>query len=93
MDRGKSGPIQVPIEDFLDLHTFPPKEATPIVRAYLEACREKGLYRVRIIHGKGTGLLRKKVHKFLQSSSLVHSFSLAPSEAGSWGATIVFLKQ
>lgn len=93
MDRGKSGPIHVPIEDFLDLHTFPPKEATPIVQAYLEACREKGLYRVRIIHGKGTGLLRKKVHKFLQSSPLVHSFSLAPSEAGSWGATIVFLKQ
>jgi len=86
-------PIHVPIEDFLDLHTFPPKEAAPIVQAYLEACQEKGLYRVRIIHGKGTGLLRKKVHKFLESSPLVHSFSLAPPEAGSWGATIVLLKR
>ena len=85
--------IHVPIEDFLDLHTFHPKEAVPVVKAYLEACREKGLYRVRIIHGKGTGLLRKKVHTFLQSSPLVQSFSLAPPEAGFWGATIVFLKK
>ena len=86
-------PIHVPIEDFLDLHTFLPKEAIPIVKAYFEACREKGLYRVRIIHGKGIGLLKKKVHTFLQSSPLVHSFSPAPPEAGSWGATIVFLKK
>ena len=86
-------PIRVPIEDFLDLHTFRPKDAIPVLQAYLEACQEKKLYRVRIIHGKGTGILRKKVHTFLQSSPLVNSFSLAPPEAGSWGATIVFLKE
>lgn len=86
-------PIHIPIEDFLDLHTFHPKEAVSLLQAYLEACLDKHIYRVRIIHGKGTGLLRKKVHKFLQSSPLVHSFSLAPPWAGSWGATIVFLKR
>ncbi|MGA1825848.1 MAG: Smr/MutS family protein [bacterium] len=86
-------PIRIPIEDFLDLHTFQPKEVPALLEAYLEACYESRIYRVRIIHGKGTGLLRNKVHKFLRSSPHVHSFSLAPPEEGSWGATIVYLKK
>ncbi|MGA1867600.1 MAG: Smr/MutS family protein [bacterium] len=85
-------PIRIPIEDFLDLHTFQPKEVPALLEAYLEACYEKQIFRVRIIHGKGTGVLRKKVHSFLQSCPYVHSFSLAPPEDGSWGATIVYLK-
>jgi len=32
---------------------------------YLKACREKGIYSVRIIHGKGTGTLRKIVQSIL----------------------------
>jgi DNA-nicking Smr family endonuclease len=90
-DEGK--PVHIPIEDFLDLHTFSPKEVTHLLQDYLEACRQKKIYRVRIIHGKGTGLLRKRVHSFLRSSPLVQSFSLAPPEAGSWGATVVWLRR
>lgn len=86
-------PIRIPIEDFLDLHTFPPKEVPALLEAYLTACYESQIYRVRIIHGKGTGLLRKKVHNFLSSYPRVHSFSLASPEEGSWGATIVYLKK
>ena len=86
-------PIEIPIDGVLDLHTFHPRDVKNLVPDYIDACLEQGIYQVRIIHGKGTGLLRKKVHKFLQSSPLVHSFSLASPEAGSWGATIVFLKQ
>ncbi|MEW5802212.1 MAG: Smr/MutS family protein [bacterium] len=85
--------MQIPIEDFLDLHTFRPKEIPSLLQDYIEACREKQIYQVRIIHGKGTGVLRKKVHSFLKSSPLVESFSLAPPQAGFWGATIVVLKR
>ena len=85
-------PIEIPIDGVLDLHTFQPKEVPTLLEAYLEACLEKKIYRVRIIHGKGTGLLRKKVHQFLRSDPHVHSFSLAPPEDGFWGATIVYLK-
>jgi DNA-nicking Smr family endonuclease len=90
---GEPNPVQIPIEDFLDLHTFLPKEIPSLLQDYLEACRERQIYEVRIIHGKGTGVLRGRVHSILKASSLVESFSLAPMEAGSWGATIVVLKR
>jgi DNA-nicking Smr family endonuclease len=92
-EEEKEEPIQIPIEDFLDLHTFLPKEVPSLLQDYLEACRERKIYSVRIIHGKGTGLLRKKVHRALSSCALVQSFSLAPPESGFWGATIVVLKR
>ena len=93
MRNDEGEPVHIPIEDSLDLHTFSPKEVTHLLQDYLEACREKKIYQVRIIHGKGTGLLRKRVHGFLRSSPLVQSFSPAPPEAGSWGATIVWLRR
>ncbi len=86
-------PVRIPIEDSLDLHTFLPKEVPSLLQDYLEECQAKNILQVRIIHGKGTGILRKRVHNFLRSCPLVHSFSLAPEEAGSWGATIVSLKK
>ncbi|MEW6379135.1 MAG: Smr/MutS family protein [bacterium] len=85
--------VEVPIEDSLDLHTFLPGEVPDLLQDYLEACRERHIYQVRIIHGKGTGMLRERVHSILRTSPLVQSFSLAPPQAGSWGATIVVLKR
>jgi DNA-nicking Smr family endonuclease len=49
--------IELPIEGELDLHTFRPSEAASVVDEYLRACLEKGIYEVRIIHGKGKGAL------------------------------------
>ncbi|MCL6583114.1 MAG: Smr/MutS family protein [bacterium] len=86
-------PVEIPIEDYLDLHTFRPSEIPDLLQDYLEACRERGIYQVRLIHGKGTGRLREKVHHLLRANPLVHSFSLAPPQSGSWGATIVLLKR
>ncbi len=85
-------PIYVPIEDSLDLHTFSPKEVPSLLQEYFSECAKAGMLEVRIIHGKGKGFLREKVHSFLRRSPLVESFHLADHSAGSWGATIVKLK-
>ncbi|MBC2596247.1 Smr/MutS family protein [Ruficoccus amylovorans] len=85
-------PVEVPITDQLDLHTFRPQDVGELLPAYLEACREKGLLRVRIIHGKGTGTLRETVHARLRQVDYVAGFRLADESAGSWGATWVELR-
>lgn len=85
-------PIEIPITDELDLHTFRPAEVPDLLDEYLSACIEKGIYSVRIIHGKGTGKLKKRVQSILSRHRLVTSFSDAPAEAGGWGATRVWLK-
>ena len=86
-------PVQLPIDGVLDLHTFKPKEIKDLVPDYLEACKERGIFQVRIIHGKGIGNLRRTVHSILEKSPLVASFTLDHPQYGGWGATMVFLKK
>jgi DNA-nicking Smr family endonuclease len=85
--------IQIPIEDWLDLHTFSPKEIPSLLEEYLFECQKKGFKEVRIIHGKGKGVQRSIVHSFLKKNPIVESFKQAPPEAGAWGATIASLKK
>ena len=85
--------VRIPIEDWIDLHTFSPKDISSLLEEYLSECHKKGLREVRIIHGKGKGVQLKIVHSFLERSALVESFELAPLEGGSWGATLVRLKK
>jgi DNA-nicking Smr family endonuclease len=92
-DFDPSGMIDLPIDGVLDLHTFKPRDVGDLIPDFLEACLEKGLLDVRIIHGKGTGALRKSVHALLERSPHVESFKLAPEDAGAWGATLVRLKK
>ena len=84
---------KIPIEDWIDLHTFSRKEIPYLLEDYLTECEKKGFTEVRIIHGKGKGVQRNIVHSFLTKSPLVESFRDAPLEAGSWGATKVLLKK
>lgn len=86
-------PIQVPIEDTIDLHTFLPKEVPSLLEEYLSECLNENIFEVRIIHGKGKGFLREKVHSFLRKSPLVDSFRLGDHSSGEWGATIATLKR
>ena len=86
-------PVRIPLEDTLDLHSFSPKEIPALLEEYLAECVRAGIFEVRIIHGKGKGFLREKVHSLLRKSSLVESFLLADETGGSWGATIVRLKK
>lgn len=85
-------PIEIPIDGTLDLHTFQPREAAALVADYIAECRGLNILEIRIIHGKGTGTLRRTVHAVLQKLPEVLSFRLADESTGSWGATLVSLK-
>ena len=85
-------PVEIPIDGTLDLHTFNPKEIPDLIVDYLEACKEKGIRTVRIIHGKGKGIQRKRVQSILSKVPLVAEFKNAPEDSGGWGATIVELR-
>jgi DNA-nicking Smr family endonuclease len=85
-------PIQLPIDGVLDLHTFQPREVRDLVLDYLAECRARGILRVRIIHGKGIGNLRRTVQALLAKHPDVISFALAGEQLGGWGATIVHLR-
>ena len=84
-------PVKIPIEDVLDLHTFRPRDVPALLDDYIAECRRAGIYSLRIIHGKGTGVQKKRVRELLEKNPAVASFQDAPPEAGGWGATLVEL--
>lgn len=92
MHSDQPDPVELPIEDVLDLHAFAPRDIPAAVETYLEAAVERGFDAVRIIHGRGIGFQRERVRNILEHSPLVAGFRDAPPEAGGWGATLVALK-
>jgi len=85
-------PVELPIDGTLDLHTFHPRDVKQLVPDYIEACLEKGILEIRIVHGKGTGSLRRTVHSVLEKHPSVSDFRLAGHGRGEWGATIAILR-
>lgn len=81
------------IDGELDLHDFPPREVGALVREYIEQCRTQGIRDLRIVHGKGIGALRRTVHALLAEHPAVESWRLGGHGEGSWGATIVRLRE
>ena len=92
MDHNQEELPELPIDGTLDLHTFRPDELGSLIPEYINACLDKGIYRIRIIHGKGKGNLRRSVHALLERNDAVKSYSLAGDQSG-WGATLVDLKK
>jgi|SRR5208283_50653 len=91
-DPMEEEPFELPIDGLLDLHNFKPRDVKDLLPHYLRVCMGKGIFQVRIIHGKGRGVLREMVHDILRKLPEVASFSLAGEDAGGWGATIAVLK-
>ena len=85
-------PVELPIDGTLDLHTFHPRDVKQLVPDYIEQCRQQGIYQVRIVHGKGTGALRKTVHAVLDKHPDVIEYRLGGAGGGEWGATIAVLR-
>ncbi len=92
MSENENTPTEYPIDGTLDLHTFQPKEVKQLVPDYIDACLEKEIYQIRIIHGKGTGTLRRTVQSILEKHPAVLQFRHQGGSGGSWGATVVDLK-
>jgi DNA-nicking Smr family endonuclease len=86
-------PVVVPIDGILDLHTFAPRDLKNLMQDYIDACLDSGIYDLRIIHGKGRGVLRARVRSLLARDPRVAAFMDAPAEVGGWGATRVTLKR
>ncbi|MFC5455268.1 Smr/MutS family protein [Prosthecobacter fluviatilis] len=85
--------VEHPIGPELDLHAFLPAEVGSLLPEYFAECRKRGILRVRIIHGKGSGSLRMGVHQLLRKSPAVQQFIWPADEtSGSWGATWVILQ-
>ncbi len=84
-------PVQIPIEDVLDLHTVLPRDVKAVVEEYLAEANRLGFKALRIIHGRGIGVQRELVRSVLGNTPFVLAYSDAPVEAGGWGATIVTL--
>jgi DNA-nicking Smr family endonuclease len=87
----RAGQVELPIEGTLDLHTFRPGDVKELVPDYIAECRARDILQVRIIHGKGTGALRRTVHAVLDRTPGVVSYRTADGPGGGWGATIVTL--
>ena len=85
-------------EDELDLHGLTVAEARPLLVAFLNASRRRGLRCVRVIHGKGLrsdereGVLKGLVASWLAQRDDVLAFTQASAREGGSGAVIVLLR-
>jgi len=80
---------KIELHDDLDLHPFHPKDAKALLLDFIESAREKGLPRIRIVHGKGRSVLKRMVIAELERNVNISRFH---DEGGNWGATIAYLK-
>ena len=81
---------EYPINGMLDLHAFKPNEINSLIPEYITECINRNIVEIRIIHGKGKGVLRRGVHAILERDPRVISFEMA-KDRSSWGATVVHL--
>jgi DNA-nicking Smr family endonuclease len=84
-------PVQIPIEDSIDLHAFAPRDVVSVVDEYLWAAQAAGFAIVRLIHGRGKGVQRAAVQRLLAGHAAVDSYwDAAESHLG---ATAVRLRK
>lgn len=76
----------------LDLRGMRADAAEAELAAFLDTALLRGHGELEIVHGKGTGALRREVHRLLKEHPQVASFALAPEDRGGDGMTMVTLK-
>lgn len=91
-DPNLEEPVVVPIEEVFDLHSFRPADVLPVVDAYLDEAIARGFREVRLIHGRGKGVRRAELRRFLANDPRVQAFEEAPPGLGGWGATLARLR-
>jgi len=84
--------IVIPIEESIDLHLFLPREIRDVVEGYIEAAIEKRFREIRLIHGRGKGVQRANIRRFLQGDPRVERFEESSPDRGGWGATLAWLR-
>jgi dsDNA-specific endonuclease/ATPase MutS2 len=82
-------PVEIPIEETLDLHPFRPGEIRDVAQEYLEEARRRGFREVRLVHGRGVGVQRANVQALLRTLPFVVDFW----DDAHLGATVVVLQQ
>ena len=82
-----------PISEEIDLHRLTVDEALPKLDDFLHLAFQAGLYRVWVIHGKGSGILRQEVRRYLSKHPLVRLHRPADRYHGGIGATQVELSE
>jgi DNA-nicking Smr family endonuclease len=92
-DDTDAAPVEMPVEDVLDLHSFRPADVRSVVEEYLRAVHARGFTEVRLIHGRGIGAQRAIVQSLLGSHPLVVGYADAPEDRGGRGATLVRLRR
>ena len=93
-NRGSLGLMQkmTTITRSLDIRGMTVDEAEQVCGKFIDDAQLSGLKQVLIIHGKGTGALRKGVHDFLRTNNSVASFQFADQDEGGTGATLITIR-
>lgn len=87
--RGKS--TSIPAE--MHFRGMRVEEALPLADKYLDDAMLAGLSQVRIVHGKGSGILREVIHELLKEHPHVEDFRLGHPKEGGAGVTVVTLRK
>ena len=88
---GAAPPIQL-VTDELDLHGIVPRQAGAAVDEFIRDARCRGRACVKVIHGKGIGVLRRRVRARLARHPDVLRWHDATSPGSGRGATVVYLR-
>ena len=75
----------------LDLHGLTPDEALGLVDKFLMASHDSKATRIKIMTGKGKGIIRKEVTSYLKKAGYHWQFEKTASGAANEGVLIVFL--
>lgn len=89
---GYLGPQRVSAPMRVDLRGYRAEEAVAGLEKFMDRALLAGHLKLEIVHGKGTGALRKSVSEFLQNSPEVENFGPAPEDQGGDGVTVVDLR-